>query len=138
RKLSDSDGRLKGLLIHMATATMRARGGNLTVVATIALAAVGCLAWQARDGAAAVRDKPPSDDRTMRVGTLPALRLAPRPPVGEKEAVRIKALIAGLAGLDKADFGLSATLSGDAFAPLPGLAHAGVLLLTDHQIETNR
>lgn len=70
----------------------------------------------------------------VKLGKIPDLRLLPRPPVSATEAKRIKALIAGLSALDKPDFGLSATLSGSAFAPLPGQSRAGAMLLTDHKL----
>jgi hypothetical protein len=56
----------------------------------------------------------------LKLGKIPDLHLAPRPPVTEAQAKRIKNLIAGLAALDKPDFGLSTTLSGEDFAPVPG------------------
>ena len=71
---------------------------------------------------------------TVKLGKIPNLRLAPRPALSATEAERIKALIAGLAALDKPDFGLSATLSGSDFAPLPGQRRAGAMLLTDHKL----
>jgi hypothetical protein len=78
--------------------------------------------------------KPKAPDIPVRLGNLPDLRLAPRPILTAKQAKRIRNLIAGLAALDKPDFGLSSTLSGDAFAPVPGQSRAGVLLLTDHHL----
>ena len=68
----------------------------------------------------------------VKLGKVPDLRLTPRPALTEAQARRIKDLIAGLAALDKPDFGLSATLSGEAFAPIPGQQHVGALLLTNH------
>ena len=47
----------------------------------------------------------------------------------------IRELITSLAKLDSPDFGLSATLSGTDFAPIPGQQHAGALLLTDHGLK---
>ena len=70
----------------------------------------------------------------VKLGKIPDVRLVPRPAVSATEAKRIKALIAGLAALDKPDFGLSATLSGSAFAPLPGQSRASTMLLTDHKL----
>ena len=57
------------------------------------------------------------------------VQLAPRPPVSEVEAAKISALIKKLALIDKPDFGLSATLSGDAFAPIASARefHAGLI-----------
>jgi hypothetical protein len=76
--------------------------------------------------------KPKAPDIPVKLGNVPDLRLAPHPPVTEEQAKRIRDLIAGFAALDKPDFGLSSTLSGDNFAPVPGQGHASVLLLTDH------
>jgi hypothetical protein len=44
-------------------------------------------------------------------------------------------LIDSLAALDKPDFGLSSTLSGDTFAPVPGQGRAATFLLTDHGVQ---
>ncbi len=66
---------------------------------------------------------------------IPDLRLTPRPPITDAQAKRIKELIGRLADLDKPDFGLSATLSGDAFTPLPDQSRVGVGLLTDHGLQ---
>jgi hypothetical protein len=74
----------------------------------------------------------------VKLGNIPDLQLVPRPPVSKKEAKRIKDLIASFANLDSPDFGLSPTLSGDAFAPLPGQSHAGTLLLTDHRLRRSQ
>ncbi len=71
----------------------------------------------------------------VKLGNLPDLRLPPRAPLAPEQVRRIKALIAGLAGLDRPDFGLSATLSGDAFSPLLGQASAHTFLLADHKLE---
>jgi hypothetical protein len=72
---------------------------------------------------------------TVKLGKVPDLHLAPRSPVGEAQAKRIKSLIASLAMLDSPDFGLSTTLSGDAFSPVAGQTHTSLLLLTDHQVK---
>lgn len=68
----------------------------------------------------------------VKLGKIADLRLAPRPPVTEDKAKQIRDLIAGLATLDKPDFGLASTLSGNTFAPVPGQGRAGTFLLTDH------
>jgi hypothetical protein len=72
---------------------------------------------------------------SVKLGEIPDLRLTPRPPITEAKAKRIKALIASLADLDMPDFGLSATLSGDAFSPVPGQGGFRTGFLTDHRIE---
>ena len=80
---------------------------------------------------------PPPREVWVRAGTLPDLKLPPRPPVDPARAKNVKDLIAALAAFDRPDFGLSATLSGDAFAPLPEQARAGAFLLTDHGVRTS-
>jgi hypothetical protein len=74
---------------------------------------------------------------SVKLGMIPELGLTPGPAVDETQAKRIKNLIANLAALDRPDFGLSATLSGIAFAPLSGHSQAGALLLTDHELQTS-
>src|SRR5262249_6101904 len=71
----------------------------------------------------------------LKLGKLPELRLAPRPAVSEDQAERIKKLIASLATLDKPDFGLSATLSGEAFAPITSQSRATTVLFANHGIQ---
>jgi hypothetical protein len=63
------------------------------------------------------------------------VELNQRAPMSKETAARIRKLIASLAKIDGPDYGLSATLSGTSFAPIPGHSHAGALLLTDHQIK---
>ena len=46
-------------------------------------------------------------------------------------------MIAGLAKIDKPDFGLSATMSGEAFLPIEGMSHAGAFLFTNHDLNTS-
>ena len=74
-------------------------------------------------------------DQPVKLGKIPDLQLAPGVPVAEDQAKKIRELIAGLADLDKPDFGLSATLSGANFAPLPGQSQTNALLLTDHGLQ---
>src|SRR5207302_2255418 len=59
----------------------------------------------------------------VRLGPIPSVKLAPQAALSEDRKKRIKRLIADLAGLASPDFGLSATLTGHAFAPLPGHEH---------------
>lgn len=75
-----------------------------------------------------------TDELPVKLAKVPDLRLAPRPPITKDQARQIKDLIAGLAALDKPDFGLSSTLSGETFAPVPGLGHAGMFLLANHRL----
>jgi hypothetical protein len=71
----------------------------------------------------------------VRAGQVPDLKLPARPPADQATVKKVKGLIADLAKLDQPDFGLSATLSGEAFAPLPGQSRASTLLLTDHGLQ---
>ncbi len=72
----------------------------------------------------------------IKLGKVPDLHLGPRPPISEVQARKIKSLIAGLANMDKPDFGLSGTMSGDTFAPIPGQTRAGAFILTNHGLES--
>ncbi len=85
---------------------------------------------------ASAADAPPKPpDITVKLGKLPELQMLPRPPITETQAKHIKELIASLAAIDMPDFGFSSTLSGQAFAPLPDQAEAGMMLiLTNHNI----
>jgi hypothetical protein len=80
--------------------------------------------------------KPP--ELTVKLGTIPDIKLGERPPVDEAQTKRIKEMITDLAKLDSADVGLSATFSGSDFAPIPGQSHVGTLLLTDHQVKRSQ
>src|SRR5262249_52651058 len=71
----------------------------------------------------------------IRLNKIPALKLEPRPPLTEAEKKEIKSLIAKLAEIDSPDYGMAATLSGSAFAPVAGHEHWGAGLLTDHQLK---
>jgi hypothetical protein len=87
---------------------------------------------------AAGEPKQKAPEISVKLGKVPDLRLAPRPRLTDAQVKQIRDLIAGLAGLDKPDFGLSATLSGDDFAPVPGQSHAGAILLTDHGLQPSK
>src|SRR5262245_36788831 len=69
------------------------------------------------------KERPPG--QPVKLGRISDVKLAPRPAAGEAQVKRIKALIADLAKLDSADIGLSATVSGHSFAPVPGQSHVG-------------
>src|SRR5262245_10976097 len=101
--------------LEMKTYTLRAVV-MLGVVVTVVLPKVG-----------EPQQKP--QELSVRLGKLPDLRIPPAEAITGAEAKRIKELIASLASLEKPDFGLSATLSGDSFAPIPGQRRAGALLL---------
>jgi hypothetical protein len=71
----------------------------------------------------------------VRVVPLPTLRLPRQPPATPAETTRIKALIAMLAEIDRPDFGLSPSMSGAAFAPVPGSERAGAFVLGNHGLK---
>ena len=66
-----------------------------------------------------------------------AIKLEIQPPVSKEEEARILKLIRNLANIGSPDFGLSPTMSGDAFAPVPTARQAGAMLLTDHHLNTS-
>jgi HEAT repeat protein len=72
----------------------------------------------------------------IRQGKVPSVTLKPRPVTAE-QAKRARALIAKLAQIERPDFGLSGSLSGQAFAPLPGRSRMSVGVLTDHKLATS-
>jgi hypothetical protein len=80
-------------------------------------------------------DQPAPDNDGVRLGKIPTIAFAPRRPLDAARTARIKQLIRSLAKISKPDFGLSSTISGDAFAPIAGQGHATALLLTDHKLE---
>ncbi|HUR55756.1 MAG TPA: HEAT repeat domain-containing protein [Gemmataceae bacterium] len=71
----------------------------------------------------------------IRLGRVPVVPLKPR-PITPEQTKRAKSLIAKLAQVDKPDYGLSPTLNGQAFAPLPGRGKMSSGLITDHQLAT--
>lgn len=74
----------------------------------------------------------------VRLGIIPPMKLAPRAALTEEKRKQIKTLIANLADLKDPDFGLSATLTGSSFAPLPGRDHFGMgLVFIDHRLKTS-
>jgi hypothetical protein len=70
-------------------------------------------------------------------GVLPDIKLRRSMAARVEEAEQIKNHIANLAKIDKPDFGLSGTMGGTAFAPIAGSEKTTVLLLTNHQLQTN-
>jgi hypothetical protein len=103
--------------------------------------------WQVRETAAlavikidpelGAKEKMESAYLNVRLGKVPPVKLAPRPELTEEQKKGIKALIAKLAIIKNPDFGMSATLSGHAFAPLPDQEKWQMGVLTDHRTETS-
>src|SRR5690349_19299384 len=52
-----------------------------------------------------------------------------------REEDHIRELIRGLVKIDNPDFGLSPTMSGTAFAPIPGTEQAGAMILMNHGLQ---
>lgn len=73
----------------------------------------------------------------VRLGKVPAIELGPRPVLTQEKKDQIKAYIARLADIDSPDFGLSPTMSGEAFLPLPDQRQSQAMLLTDHQLKSS-
>lgn len=71
---------------------------------------------------------------SLKRGKLPAIRLRPQPSITEVQAGQIRGLITQLATIDKPTVGLSGTLSGSAFAPLPDQKSRGAFLLTNQEL----
>jgi len=71
----------------------------------------------------------------VKLHDLKTIQLAPPPPLSPAETAHISKLIANLANIDSPDFGLSATMSGESFAPIADAQNAGAFLLTDHRLK---
>jgi HEAT repeat protein len=89
------------------------------------------------DPVLAAKEKMEDAHLNVRLGKVPPVKLAPRPAATDEQKKRIKALIARLAEIKDPDFGLSETLTGEAFAPLSDQAHPAMMLLTDHNLKTS-
>lgn len=73
----------------------------------------------------------------VKLGKIPALTLAGRNPLSKEKVAQIKGCIARLAEIEKPDFGLSSTMSGRAFLPLPSQRESGAMLLTNHDLKSS-
>lgn len=73
----------------------------------------------------------------VRLGKIPSIQLAPRAALTEDKKKHIKKLIAELAHLADPDFGLSPSLTGSAFAPLPDHEEFSMGLVTNHRLKTS-
>jgi hypothetical protein len=74
----------------------------------------------------------------VRLGKIPQLALGPRPQLNAKQVARIKECIARLADIESPDYGLSPTMSGEAFLPLAGKRTSHAFLLTDHRLKSSQ
>ncbi len=88
------------------------------------------------DPALAAREKIEPDDFNVKLGRIPPLRLAHRNPISEEQKQRIKQLIAELASIRDSSMGISGTMTGRSFAPLPQHETTDSMLLTDHGMQT--
>jgi len=121
--------------IRWLWAMILAGGGVLAGAVAPALGIDGDKAETGIHPVAAPVVRPPMRSPEVRLGSVQAIKLDAPTPVSKPEAMQIKRLIADLAKIDRPDFGLSPTLSGQAFAPIPGSQQVYTLLLTDHQIK---
>ncbi len=80
---------------------------------------------------------PSTTEGSLSLLQVPAIQLKPISEPTEAEIKRIKGLIADLAKTDSPDFGLSPTLTGDAFAPVASSGHFSGGLLTFHGLKRN-
>ncbi len=87
------------------------------------------------DPAVAAKEKMEIAHLDVRLGGIPNIKAPASRAATDEQAKRIKALIAKLAEIKEPDFGLSATLSGDSFSPLPGQSRATTFLFTNHDLK---
>jgi HEAT repeat protein len=85
----------------------------------------------------AARERVPLSFPTTRLGKVPSVTLAARPALDDKQKKRIKALIARLADVKAPSFGLSDSVSGHAFAPLPERAHWDMELVPVQRLKSS-
>jgi HEAT repeat protein len=74
---------------------------------------------------------------TVRLGRIPSVKLGPRSALSQERKKHIKTLIGKLADLEDPDFGLSSTVTGHAFAPLPGHYTLGTFHLSNQLLQTS-
>lgn len=72
----------------------------------------------------------------VRLGTIPEVKLLREVKASPQEASEIKSLIRKLAAIDSPDFGLSGTMSGEAFLPIEGMTESGAMILMNHQLKS--
>jgi hypothetical protein len=73
----------------------------------------------------------------VKLRPIPEIVLAGYVPASQPSAEHIQSLIRQLAEIDSPDFGISATMGGTRFAPLPWCTDAGAFLITDHGMKVN-
>lgn len=89
----------------------------------------------------AAQETPPADGTPPArdiLEPLPPIEPPPYEPPTDQEAARIRALIDDLMLIERPDCGLSATLSGVAFAPIPQLQKFSTgLIQVDHDLQAS-
>jgi hypothetical protein len=77
------------------------------------------------------------DDPPLTLLPVPKIRLTDALVATEDEIKEIRRLISSLAEIDSPDFGLSATITGDSFAPIPSSGRFSGGLITSHRLKQN-
>lgn len=72
----------------------------------------------------------------VRLGNIPNVKLVQSFKASPEEAGDIKQLIRNLAAIESPDFGLSSTISGEAFLPIEGMTESGAMILMNHQLKS--
>jgi hypothetical protein len=73
----------------------------------------------------------------VKLGKVPRITPGARRPLTRERADQIKTLIARLASIDQADYGLSPTMSGEAFLPISSQRENHAMILTDHRLKSS-
>ncbi len=73
----------------------------------------------------------------VKLGKVRQIELTPREPLSKEKTAQITSCIARLADIESPDFGLSATMSGQAFLPLPSQRQSHAMVLTDHRLKSS-
>jgi hypothetical protein len=116
---------------------------RLNYLALAAILVTGALLFSRQSPSSEGKDKKEatvskkSTLRTVRLGKIPEIALAPRPPLDAQRTARIKNSIADLAKIDSPDYGLSSTRSGEAFLPIAVQRQANTMVLTDHELKSS-
>lgn len=74
---------------------------------------------------------------SVRLGTVRSVKLTQPITASAEEAEDIQQLVGKLAAIESPDFGLSGTLTGDAFLPIEGKTDFSAGLITDHRLKSS-
>lgn len=80
---------------------------------------------------------PGNKSPNARLGTIPNITLVRSLNASAQESKDVKELIRKLASIENPDFGLSSTMSGEAFLPIDGMTETGAMILMDHQLKSS-